>query len=131
MCSRRSPASGRRRCAGGLSTTIVTDRRGTRTATSTTSPTRHWSGPGRSTPGAPTLWRPARLLRGRQRAPDPLASRVYAPRHARGARARHAVCFRRESLLVVVPRLVAALGGDWADTELDLPDGSWTNIFTE
>ena len=81
--------------------------------------------------GAPKLWLIARLLRERERRPDLFASRVYSPLYARGAKARHAVCFRRESLLVVVPRLVASLGGDWADTELDLPDGSWTNIFTE
>ena len=37
----------------------------------------------------------------------------------------------RDSLLVLVPRLVASLGGDWTDTEMDLPDGSWTNLFTE
>ena len=81
--------------------------------------------------GAPKLWLIGRLLRERERRPELFASRVYTPLYARGAKARHAVCFRRESLLVAVPRLVASLGGDWADTELDLPDGSWTNILTE
>jgi len=81
--------------------------------------------------GAPKLWLIGRLLRERARRPDVFASRVYTPLDASGAKARHAVCFARESLLVVVPRLVASLSGDWADTELHLPDGSWTNIFTE
>ena len=80
--------------------------------------------------GGTKLWLIERLLAERTRRPDAFASRVYTPIHATGTRARHALCFTRESLLVVVPRLVAGLGGDWADTEIDLPRGSWTNIFT-
>jgi (1->4)-alpha-D-glucan 1-alpha-D-glucosylmutase len=32
--------------------------------------------------------------------------------------------------VVVVPRLVLGLGGDWADTALALPDGEWTDVLT-
>jgi len=80
--------------------------------------------------GGTKLWLIERLLAERTRRPDAFASRVYTPIHATGTKARHALCFTRESLLVAVPRLVAGLGGDWADTEIDLPRGSWTNIFT-
>ena len=52
------------------------------------------------------------------------------PLAAVGAKAKHAVGFVRDRLLVVVPRLVAGLGGDWADTTIDLPAGSWRSLIT-
>jgi (1->4)-alpha-D-glucan 1-alpha-D-glucosylmutase len=33
-------------------------------------------------------------------------------------------------VVVVAPRLVLRLAGDWADTELQLPGGEWHNEFT-
>ncbi|MGH2722041.1 MAG: hypothetical protein ACRDJO_10635, partial [Actinomycetota bacterium] len=45
-------------------------------------------------------------------------------------RADHAVAFSRGDLLVVVPRLVAGLAGDWAGTEVRLPPGRWTDVLT-
>jgi len=52
------------------------------------------------------------------------------PLIASGAKARHAVGCVRDRLLVVVPRLVVGLGGDWADTAIDIPDGSWRSLLT-
>jgi (1->4)-alpha-D-glucan 1-alpha-D-glucosylmutase len=37
---------------------------------------------------------------------------------------------RGESVLTIVPRLVAKLGDDWRDTEVELPGGEWTNHLT-
>ena len=85
----------------------------------------------RADEGANKLWLIARLLAERARRPDDFASRRYSPLLATGSKARHAVSFTRGSVLVVVPRLVATLEGDWADTQIELPSGSWTNIFTE
>ncbi len=80
--------------------------------------------------GATKVWLIQRLLAERARRPEVFASARYTPIHATGSKARHAVCFTRESLLVAVPRLVSGLAGEWADTEIDLPGGSWTSILT-
>jgi (1->4)-alpha-D-glucan 1-alpha-D-glucosylmutase len=32
--------------------------------------------------------------------------------------------------VTIVPRLVAKLGGDWRDTEIEIPRGEWTNLMT-
>jgi (1->4)-alpha-D-glucan 1-alpha-D-glucosylmutase len=37
---------------------------------------------------------------------------------------------RGDSVITIVPRLVAKLGGDWRDTEVELPNGTWTNHLT-
>jgi (1->4)-alpha-D-glucan 1-alpha-D-glucosylmutase len=52
------------------------------------------------------------------------------PLTASGAKARHTVGFVRDRLLGVVPRLVVGLGGDWAETAIDIPDGSWGSLLT-
>jgi (1->4)-alpha-D-glucan 1-alpha-D-glucosylmutase len=84
----------------------------------------------RADEGAPKIWLIQRILRERARRPDLFSGSRYTPVFASGQKARHAVCFTRDSLLVLVPRLIAALGGDWADTQIELPRGSWTNILT-
>jgi (1->4)-alpha-D-glucan 1-alpha-D-glucosylmutase len=72
----------------------------------------------------------------------------YVPLAANGARAVHVFAFSRElegqQVLVIVPRLVATLGGDgdhaplgegaWGNTRLELPDvprASYRDIFTD
>ncbi len=80
--------------------------------------------------GSVKLWAIARLLRERAARPELFAGREHVALNATGGKARHAVAFVRGPLLVVVPRLVAGLNGDWADTSLDLPPGSWRNLFT-
>jgi len=76
------------------------------------------------------LWAMARLLRERAERTELFAGGEHVALHASGAKARHAVAFVRGALLVVVPRLLATLNGDWADTALELPPGPWRNVFT-
>jgi (1->4)-alpha-D-glucan 1-alpha-D-glucosylmutase len=84
----------------------------------------------RADEGAPKLWLITRLLDQRRLDPELFGSSDYTPVAAAGAKARHAVGFVRNRLLVVVPRLVAGLGGDWADTTVDLPAGTWRSLLT-
>jgi (1->4)-alpha-D-glucan 1-alpha-D-glucosylmutase len=84
----------------------------------------------RADEGAPKLWLIARLLDQRRTDPELFGSSSYTPLAAAGAKSRHAVGFVRDRLLVLVPRLVAGLGGDWADTTVDLPAGSWRSLLT-
>jgi (1->4)-alpha-D-glucan 1-alpha-D-glucosylmutase len=37
---------------------------------------------------------------------------------------------RGESVVTIVPRLIAKLGGGWRDTEIELPRGEWMNHMT-
>jgi (1->4)-alpha-D-glucan 1-alpha-D-glucosylmutase len=84
----------------------------------------------RADEGAPKLWLISRLLDHRRVDPGLFGSTSYSPLATVGAKARHAVGFVRDRLLVVVPRLVAGLGGDWADTTVDLPAGDWRSLLT-
>ena len=55
----------------------------------------------------------------------------YEPLPATGRKAGHALAFTRTGgLVVVVPRLVAGLDGDWDGTSVTLPDGTWTDVLT-
>ncbi len=57
---------------------------------------------------------------------------VYQPRSARGSRLGHLLTYQRgDDVLVIVPRFTLALGDDWDDTVIGLPQGSWRNVFTE
>jgi len=67
----------------------------------------------RADEGAPKLWLINRLLEQRRTDPELFGSSSYMPLTASGAKARHTVGFVRNRLLVVVPRLVVGLGGDW------------------
>src|SRR3546814_8508165 len=58
--------------------------------------------------GGAKRWTIATILRHRRREPAPFRSSTYRPIAATGAKARHAVAFERDGLVVVVPRL---LGG--------------------
>jgi (1->4)-alpha-D-glucan 1-alpha-D-glucosylmutase len=80
--------------------------------------------------GAPKLWLIARLLEQRRRRPELFESSSYGPLRAVGAKARHVVSFGRDRLLVIVPRLLVGLGGDWGDTMIELPPGRWKNLLT-
>jgi len=76
------------------------------------------------------MWLISRLLGERAGRPNLFTSAEYAPLQADGPKAKHALGFVRGSLLVLVPRLPAGLAGDWGDTEVTLPEGKWTNLFT-
>jgi (1->4)-alpha-D-glucan 1-alpha-D-glucosylmutase len=80
--------------------------------------------------GRAKLWVTHRLLAHRQAAPKHYETPSYEPLEIEGARARHAVAFRRDRLVVVVPRLLVGLGTSWGDTSTPLPAGRWTNVLT-
>jgi (1->4)-alpha-D-glucan 1-alpha-D-glucosylmutase len=84
----------------------------------------------RADDGAPKLGLINRLLERRRAEPELFSSSSYTPLTASGAKARHVVGFVRDRLLVVVPRLVVGLGGDWGDTAIDMPDGAWGSLLT-
>jgi (1->4)-alpha-D-glucan 1-alpha-D-glucosylmutase len=84
----------------------------------------------RSGDGASKVWLIALLLDLRLRKPELFETTRYAPLTAAGPKARHAVSFIRDRMLVVVPRLLIGLGGDWAGTTIELPPGRWKNIVT-
>jgi (1->4)-alpha-D-glucan 1-alpha-D-glucosylmutase len=86
---------------------------------------------GRADEGVPKLWLIARLLERRRQARELFESSLYTPLGAAGTKARHVVAFARDRLVVVVPRLLAGLGGAWADTTVGLPEGEWEDVLSE
>ncbi|MFZ0429895.1 MAG: malto-oligosyltrehalose synthase [Acidobacteriota bacterium] len=82
--------------------------------------------------GLPKLWVIRHALHFRKMQPalfGPEGS--YRPLRARGGKEEHAVAFQRgDGAVTVVPRLVLGLGGDWADTVLTIPGGTWINLLT-
>jgi (1->4)-alpha-D-glucan 1-alpha-D-glucosylmutase len=86
--------------------------------------------------GGPKLWLIHRLLHYRLAHPGPFGA-GYQPLTADGPKAEHVVAFARDhALAVVVPRLLARLGGDpsspgsWQGTTVTLPGGGWTDVLT-
>ncbi len=80
--------------------------------------------------GGAKLWLLARLLRHRRRHADAHRGSDYQPLPLTGPKAEHAVAFARGRLVVVVPRLLVGLGGDWAGTTVALPSGRWVDVLT-
>jgi (1->4)-alpha-D-glucan 1-alpha-D-glucosylmutase len=90
--------------------------------------------------GGPKLWLIHRVLRHRLAHPGPFGA-GYQPLTADGPKAEHVVAFARgdakaPGLVVVVPRLLARLGGDpssphtWHGTTVTLPDGDRTDVLS-
>ncbi|MBS0003547.1 MAG: malto-oligosyltrehalose synthase [Thioalkalivibrio sp.] len=79
--------------------------------------------------GLPKLWVIREALALRRRLPSAFGPEgTYEPVAAEGARADHALAYLRGGrVLVLVPRLVLGLAGDWQDTRLPLPRGCWRN----
>jgi (1->4)-alpha-D-glucan 1-alpha-D-glucosylmutase len=84
----------------------------------------------RADEGAPKLWLIARLLSARALHPEAFDASSYAPLSVDGAKSRHALAFARGRLAVIVPLLVAGLGGAWGDTTVALPRGRWQDALT-
>jgi (1->4)-alpha-D-glucan 1-alpha-D-glucosylmutase len=98
----------------------------------------------RADEGGPKLWLIHRLLGHRQRCPGAYGpGSGYQPLEVSGPAAGHVLAFTRTGghapapgLAVVVPRLVARLGGGvwgqgaWADTAVTLPPGAWADVLT-
>ena len=84
---------------------------------------------GRDDEGLPKLWVIREALALRSRLPGAFGPEgIYEPVAAEGARADHALAYLRGGrVLVLVPRLVLNLAGDWQDTRLSLPQGRWRN----
>ncbi|HVE16211.1 MAG TPA: hypothetical protein VNB29_05715, partial [Chthoniobacterales bacterium] len=81
--------------------------------------------------GLPKLWLIKKTLEVR-RAHARSFEGVHQPLSARGSRLGHLFGYSRgEDILVVVPRFTLTLDGEWDDTVLGLPPGSWKNVFTE
>lgn len=82
--------------------------------------------------GLPKLWVIRQTLKLRQRRSLLKPDSNYRPLLARGAKSIHVVAFARgEHVITVVPRLVIKLGGNWADTVIELPNGRWHNALTD
>lgn len=83
--------------------------------------------------GLPKLWLIRQALEVRRARPQAFGPRgAYEPLSAQGAKAAHVVAFSRGGeVIALAPRLVMGLGGDWADTALELPEGSWRNALTD
>ncbi len=88
------------------------------------SPADAWARPDE---GRPKLLLTKRALDLRRRRPECFgAEGAYWPLAAQGPKAAHVVSFARSgAVLTVVPRLVLSLAGEWGDTTLTLPPGTW------
>ncbi|HTD72079.1 MAG TPA: malto-oligosyltrehalose synthase [Steroidobacteraceae bacterium] len=83
--------------------------------------------------GLPKLWMTARVLRvRRERGEDFSAAAKYQPLVAQGSHLGRLLAFRRgDNLIAVVPRFTMTLSGEWGDTRLPLPGGTWRNCLTD
>ncbi|HEX3683558.1 MAG TPA: malto-oligosyltrehalose synthase [Bryobacteraceae bacterium] len=81
--------------------------------------------------GLPKLWTVYHALRTRrERAAAFEQDAEYTPVTAQGAKTGHAVAYLRgDEVLVIAPRLVLQLEGEWGDTTVDVPAGKWRNPF--
>jgi (1->4)-alpha-D-glucan 1-alpha-D-glucosylmutase len=92
-----------------------------------TSPQEAWK---QRAEGVPKLWLIQKTLKLRGRIAN-YSDLSYEPAFARGIKKDHVVAFSRgASTLTIVPRLPLKLNGDWQDTAIELPAGSWRNEFT-
>jgi (1->4)-alpha-D-glucan 1-alpha-D-glucosylmutase len=81
--------------------------------------------------GLPKLWLTHRTLALRRERPEWFTKASYEPVYARGPKAHHTVAYLRAGcLLVLVPRLVMTLGGEWDETVIDLSKQGWVNVLT-
>jgi (1->4)-alpha-D-glucan 1-alpha-D-glucosylmutase len=82
--------------------------------------------------GAAKLWTVRRALGVRRDHPEAFTAGSYEPLVAGGPAAGHVVGFVRGGrVAVVVPRLVLGLAraGGWANTHVELPAGTWTDVL--
>ena len=82
--------------------------------------------------GLPKLWLISQVLALRRERREDFSDRSkYQPLVAQGIHLGNLLAFRRgENLIAVVPRFTMSVSGDWGDTRLPLPRGTWTNRFT-
>ncbi|MDQ3645738.1 MAG: malto-oligosyltrehalose synthase, partial [Actinomycetota bacterium] len=93
------------------------------------SPEEIWRSAATGLPKLHVTQRALHLRRERPHAFGPVGD--YVPLYASGARRDHVIAFSRGGeVITVVPRFVLKLGGDWADTQVMLPEGEWHNVLT-
>jgi (1->4)-alpha-D-glucan 1-alpha-D-glucosylmutase len=87
--------------------------------------------------GLPKLWLIRQGLALRRRRPELFGEGAgYRPLAAQGERATHLVAFARSArgepagVVAAAPRLVIGLDGDWRETTLALPPGTWNDVLT-
>jgi (1->4)-alpha-D-glucan 1-alpha-D-glucosylmutase len=82
--------------------------------------------------GLPKLWLIYRALKTRRDCVDCFGrDSEYRPLTPHGRRQDHVVAFARgDRVVTVVPRLILSLNGDWMDTTIALPGGTWRNQLT-
>jgi (1->4)-alpha-D-glucan 1-alpha-D-glucosylmutase len=82
--------------------------------------------------GLPKLLVVHECLKLRRKQPEWFGSgAAYTAVHAKGLKAEHAVAFLRgDSVMTVAPRLPLSLNGDWDGTTVEVPAGTWRNVFT-
>jgi len=82
--------------------------------------------------GLPKLWLISQALHLRRKMPDAFGpAGSYLPVTVSGDKAFHALAFSRGGRAVsLLPRLPLSLAGNWKDTTVDLPEGSWQDILT-
>jgi (1->4)-alpha-D-glucan 1-alpha-D-glucosylmutase len=83
--------------------------------------------------GLPKLWMISDVLALRRERPQEFSDQSkYQPLVAQGAHLGNLLAFRRgDNLIAVVPRFTMTVSGDWGDTRLPLPRGTWKNRFTD
>jgi (1->4)-alpha-D-glucan 1-alpha-D-glucosylmutase len=81
----------------------------------------------------PKLWTIQRALRVRRKFPECFdASGVYTPLEPRGNNKSNMVAFLRGNrVATIAPRLTQEIANGWGDTDILLPQGRWTNVFTD
>ena len=82
--------------------------------------------------GMPKLWLMHRALMLRREHPEWFgAEAAYEPLPASGAKAAHVMAYLRGGARGDVRSAMAIkLGGSWASTTVDAPEGRWTNVLT-
>lgn len=79
--------------------------------------------------GLPKLYLIQKTLTLRKQRPDLFTT--YTPLYAQGEKNKHVISFLRASTLItIVPRFPLRLNNNWENTTLDIPPGTWHNIFT-
>lgn len=86
----------------------------------------------RSDEGLPKLWVIHRTLQLRREHPEYFSAKAgYTPLMFQGAKSGHGIGYvRGGSVATIAPRLPHLLGGDWADTVVQLPGGRWTDLLS-
>jgi (1->4)-alpha-D-glucan 1-alpha-D-glucosylmutase len=83
--------------------------------------------------GLPKLWVIHRALTLREKHREWFGRDAeYVPLMAAGAKAEHVIAYRRgENVVTAVPRLWTSFQGEWGDTSLDVPEGTWVNELSK